>query len=70
MRKLLLYIAVLSMVLCVCFIAAKTRSVDFTNRYLDHASFYGLKNLVHQDEVIVEEYSHLDSKFWGVPEMK
>jgi len=70
MRKLFIYFIVTFMVVGVCFIASKTKTVDFTNRYLERASFYGLKNMVNQEDLEQENYSHLDAKFWGVPELK
>lgn len=71
MKKLIILVVCIVVIIGIVQLASKMKSKDMTSMYLEHASFYGLKNLV-VEEVEIEEretYSHDDYKFWGIPEV-
>lgn len=72
MKKLIILVICVAVIIGIVQLASKIKSRDMTSMYLEHASFYGLKNLVDNDiieEETKETYSHDDYKFWGIPEV-
>lgn len=72
MKKILILVISIVVIVAIVRIAAKSDSKDMTATYMKNASFYGLKNLVEEEEFEAtdqEMFSHADYKFWGIPDV-
>lgn len=70
MKKIITLLLALGLIVTLFVYSAHGQTKDFTQDYIDHASFYGFGEFF--DEPVTDESMHgftsEDYKFWGIPE--